>query len=463
MTQQIAPVAPVSSSDELIAQLTGNTNAALTRLQQETQDPIEQIQALEKGLEEATQIQDEKARSVRVGILTADFETLRKGLETEEVDLSQAVLGLQGLMVTMGKEYEDLQRPSATEQQLITNAEQRLAAAKTDLADAKDKWNIFGSKDRAIAAANLAIAAADQRIIDAKAEVKQMVRNRLLHADIEASLQTFMKMVSDTVEIMKKRMDAINIQVKAVGTRKNQAFNVKESAAKALEILDKQLGEGEVSLSNEEEALTLLTNGSSEYSTQTTKISELRAQVEEVRGKRNTALVLYQSKERFAKELEIHEKAQIKLRDNQRAWITLLNSDTEERVVTFKSKLEAMKAMSDQDIAENLTGVGVQIDKTNAEYMAGVGSASDNRAMAMLEAHPERVKRLAEIQAAQAEASGKIRDRFAVVLEQFRASYGIDPLDDSFFRYSSTDGGTAGAPGGQPDGSSSTESGQAAA
>ena len=311
MTQQIAPVAPVSSSDELIAQLTGNTNAALTRLQQETQDPIEQIQALEKGLEEATQIQDEKARSVRVGILTADFETLRKGLETEEVDLSQAVLGLQGLMVTMGKEYEDLQRPSATEQQLITNAEQRLAAAKTDLADAKDKWNIFGSKDRAIAAANLAIAAADQRIIDAKAEVKQMVRNRLLHADIEASLQTFMKMVSDTVEIMKKRMDAINIQVKAVGTRKNQAFNVKESAAKALEILDKQLGEGEVSLSNEEEALTLLTNGSSEYSTQTTKISELRAQVEEVRGKRNTALVLYQSKERFAKELEIHEKAHI--------------------------------------------------------------------------------------------------------------------------------------------------------
>jgi len=318
------------------------------------------------------------------------------------------------------------------------------------MAAAQTKWNILGLRDRAIEAAKQAIESANQRIVDAKAEVKQMVRQRLLHADIESSLQTFMKMVYDTVEIMRKRMEAINQQVTVVGQRKKAAFDIKEKAAQALEILDKQLGDGEVSLSNEEEVLASLTNGSPEYATQTTKISALRAQVEEIRGRRNTALVLYQSKERFAKELEIHEKAQIKLRDNQRAWITLLNSDTEERVITFKSKLEAMKAMSDQDIAVNLTGVGVQIDQTNAAYMAGVGAASDSYAMEMLEGQPDRVRRLAEIQAAQAEASAKIRDRFAVVLKEFRESYGIDPLDDSFFTFSQTDGGTAGAPAGRP-------------
>ena len=125
----------------------------------------------------------------------------------------------------------------------------------------------------------------------------------------------------------------------------------------------------------------------------------------------------------------------MKLRDNQDAWITLLKSDTEERLVTFRSRLEAMKAMSDQDVAQNLDNLGTAIDKSNVDFMAKVGSASDRRRMEMVESQPERIKKIEEARAAQAEAQARIRDREHEALKQFREKYNIDPLDSSFFTY----------------------------
>ena len=157
--------------------------------------------------------------------------------------------------------------------------------------------------------------------------------------------------------------------------------------------------------------------------------------MEEFRGRRNQALVLFQSKERFAAELDVHEKSQMKLRDNQDAWITLLRSDTEERLTTFRSRLEAMKAMSDQEAAEKLDTLGSALDKSNVDFMAKVGSASDQRRMKMVESQPERIKRIEEARAAQAEAQAQIREREKVALGNFRERYGLDPLDSSFFSY----------------------------
>ena len=263
-----------------------------------------------------------------------------------------------------------------------------------------------------------------------------MVRDRLMHADIEASLQTFMNMVSKTIEIMEVRTKAIIEQVNAVSTRKAQAFEVKTRAAQALEQLDTELKQSEENLRTEEEVLPTLINGSPEHSTQTQTISNLRVQVEDLRGRRNTALVLFQSKERFAAELEIHEKSQMKLRDNQRAWITVLKSDTEERVVTFKSRLEAMKAMADQDVAKNLTSAGVEMDFRNVKFMAEVGVASDRSAAEMIESQPGIIERLLGIGAAQAEGTAEFRHRLEVQIDLFRKTYGIDPSNASFFKYS---------------------------
>ena len=437
-------ISSIGSSDDILAELTGETQSAIARLGQVEENPLEKLQEVSAQMDEAAKMTDEKARSSRLKILEATFDTVNQTLENQTGDYAKAILGLQGLFVSFGKEYQDLQKPTASELAITANAESRLAAARQDLSDAGQKWNIFGARDRAIENANAEIAAAETGITEAKSRVAEMVRNRLMTADIDSSLQTLMRMVSEIVTIMEARKKAVEQQVKEVSVAKDSAFNVKERAAQALQKLDEELKISESSLQAEEEALTGLSNGSPEYAAQTTKISRLREEVESLRGRRNAALVLYQSKEKFAMQLEVHLKTQIKLRDNQLAWITLLKSDTEGRVVTFKSFLEAMKARADQDIAENINTVGVEMDRSTTEGMAMIASASDKAAMKMVEGQPERVKALHAIMSAQAEASAAIRDRMGVAIEDFRRLYGINPLDASFFHYANNQLGGSG-------------------
>ena len=80
--------------------------------------------------------------------------------------------------------------------------------------------------------------------------------------------------------------------------------------------------------------------------------------------------------------------------------------------------------------------MGSALDKSNVDFMAKVGSASDQRRMKMVESQPERIKRIEEARAAQAEAQAQIREREKASLETFRERYGLDPLDSSFFSYS---------------------------
>ena len=221
-------------------------------------------------------------------------------------------------------------------------------------------------------------------------------------------------------------------------------------ARENLDQLDRELNENEAELREQESRLLAIENGTEAYAAQERIISNLRSNVEEIRGKRNTAFVLHQSKEKFAAELEIHETTQRKLRDNQRMWITALRSDTEERIVTFRSRLEAMKAASDQDVARNLDDLGSEVDRRNAEYMAAVGAASDRLRMEKIEKHPKRIQEIARIAAAQAEALAKVRMREQQAIDEFRNKYGIDPTQSSFFFHETQLTGE-GAGGAQPD------------
>ena len=123
-------------------------------------------------------------------------------------------------------------------------------------------------------------------------------------------------------------------------------------------------------------------------------------------------------------------------------WITSLRSDTEERVVTFRSRLEAMKAASDQDVAKNLDALGAEADRRNAQYMATVGAASDRLRMEKVESHPKRIAEIAAIAAAQAEAIQQIRVREKAAIDHFKQLYGIDPTESSFFHYQEDESGT---------------------
>lgn len=430
----------MSSSAQLLETLIKDTEKSLSSLEQRP-DMTEQLSGLEDKFEEASKIKDQKERELRLKVLEADFRQLREACRQEEQDLAQAVFGLNAILEGMGRDYTELGKLNDAEQAVITQAEKELEAARQARTEAEQTWNIFGRRDKAVAEAQQKIQQAEQQIEEAKREARRMARQRLMKADMEQSLQDFMHRVSKTITIMDGRMKEIEKQLKAVSLRKSSAFEVKQKAAEALEKLDAELTEIEANLRREEEIIQTLVNGTKEHAEQSEKVSNLRAAVEELRGKRNTAFVLFQSKEKFAAELEIHEKTQMKLRDNQRMWITSLRSDTEERVTTFRSRLEAMKAMADQDVAKQLDDLGAAVDQANAEYMAMAGAASDRVRMAKIEAHPERVAKLAQVQAHQAEAIQSIRMREAEAIERFKKQYGIDPTKSSFFTYEGGPGG----------------------
>ena len=449
-----------TDSASVLQQLMKDTDSAVSTLEARNSTVVDlesEFAGIEKKFEEAAAITEEELRERRLKILHADFESLREDAQKEENDLAQAVLGLNAMLESMGAEYSKLGSLNGDERLLIEKAENALDDAKLNRRQAEKKWFF---KESAIEKADLAIARAESALEDSRIEARRRARQRLLKADIEASLQDFMLKVDGTIRIMEHRMGEIEVQLKTVSARKQRAFEVKEEAAKALASLDEELYQQEADLQREEEVLETVASGTEEHAAQSAKISNLRAKVEETRGKRNTAFVLHQSKDKFATELEIHEKTQLKLRDNQRMWITSLRSDTEERVVTFRSRLEAMKAASDQDVAKNLDDLGAEADLRNAEYMARVGAASDKLRMDKVESHPERIQKIAAVAAAQAEAVQEIRVREKAAIEHFKELYGIDPTASSFFHYqdgddelegSSSGGDTSGGSGGSAD------------
>lgn len=434
----------MSDSSQVLDALMKDTEQSIASLENR-RDLTEEVSQLEAKFDEASAMKDANERDLRMKILSTDFRKLREAARQEEQDLAQAVFGLNAILEGMGQEYAELGKLNEQEQNLVCDGEARLEEAKKQRLEAEQVWNVFGRRERAIAEADEEIAKCHAMIEEAKNEARRRARQRLMSASMEQSLQDFMHRVSKTIQIMDRRMLEIDKQLKAVTTRKQAAFEVKQKAAEALEKLDAQLSQEEEGLRREEEVLQTLVNGTKEHAEQSEKVSNLRAKVEELRGKRNTAFVLFQSKEKFAAELEIHEKTQMKLRDNQRMWITSLRSDTEERIITFRSRLEAMKAMADQDVAKQLDDMGAAVDQSNAEYMAQAGAASDRVRMEKIEEHPERVAKIAQVQAHQAEAIQQIRLREQEAIERFKKQYGIDPTKSSFFSYGGHDGGGADA------------------
>ena len=331
-----------------------------------------QIESIQKNFEEAEQLKDERQRQMRERVLTADLERLRTEAHAEQEDLAQAVFGLNAFLEKLGMEYQNIGELNGDEKALIAEADEDLAVARQGRQEAGEKWFF---KQSAITDADIAIRGRRAQARGGAAGGASRGTPAPAPADMEQSLQEFQLRVHKTIDIMSQRMLEVEKQLKIVAARKMKAFEIKEQAARALEKLDRELNDKEAELRREEEVLPTLENGSSQYAEQTTKVSNLRAQVEELRGRRNTAFVLFQSKEKFAAELEVHERTQQKLRDNQQMWITSLRSDTEERVVTFRSRLEAQKAVSDQDVARNLDDLGAEVDQRNIEFAAAAGAS----------------------------------------------------------------------------------------
>ncbi|MEK7854967.1 MAG: hypothetical protein AAB288_02675, partial [Acidobacteriota bacterium] len=294
----------------------------------------------------------------------------------------------------------------------------------------------------AVSAAKTKVARAEQTVEEAKAEAKRRARQRLNSANFEESFQNLKLLVEKTAQVLERRKADQEKQLKVVASRKAVCLQTKEEAARALQKLDEQLTAQEADLKSEEEHLLTLVNGSPEHATLTTKISDLKADAEELRGKRNAALALFNSKERFAKQLETYEQAHQRTRDSLLILMTSLKSDNEERMVTFRSRLELQKGLNEVMAGDRLDEVGVETDRRNLQAAVAVTSAIDRMLVKKFEKHPERIKDIEATRAAWAEHTARIRERYSAIIERYKENYGIDPTGSSYFNYPGEGGNT---------------------
>jgi hypothetical protein len=278
------------------------------------------------------------------------------------------------------------------------------------------------------------------------AEVQQRVRTRLQSASIEQTLQDFQVRVDKVIKIMETRLRQIDVQVKAVTERKGIAFDLKAQAAEALEKLDADLATAETDLVTEQELLLTLVANTPEYQNQDKKVSLLKARAEDVSGRRNAALAVLQVKEKFSRELEAHEIAQRKMFAIQRLWILQLRAEAEERVVTFRSRLEAMQTMSDQEVAKHLTDMGAVIDQSNIEYMVMTQEACIKNVEDKFAQYPEHLRKIKEAQEAQAESITRAKEHMDEYVRMYKEQFGDEPDIGFFFKNPIGDEKSAGTP-----------------
>ena len=434
------------SSAAMLQELLGNVEQATKQVTERMDAQVDlgsTFDALQKDLDEAAKIENDEERRVRMRVLTTSLEEIRSRMPQDEKDLATAVFSLNGYLEGLGKEYKALGERNVGEQAIVDTAKQAVVDAEAAFTDAKASRFFRGTKVRN---AEEALATAKAGVSAAEAQADQLARTRLRSADTEQSLQVFQVYAQKIKTIIQERRKAVEAMIGVVTARKDAAFAIKAQAATALEKFDADLTRLEAELQGAEEKLSSLENGSSDHSAQSQIVSDLRVSVQEIGGRRNTAFAMFQSKETYCEEHEIHLISQRKMYDNLTLWMTVIQSDTEERVVTFRSWVEARKAASDQDAAQKIDKIGKEIDRQATEDMAAFGAASDRLRMERIKDHPKRMRDVARVQAAQAEATAQIRLEMGEAIAAFKEKYGIDPTASSFFSYEGGKEGDAGEP-----------------
>jgi hypothetical protein len=415
----MATAQPVQSSVKL-----DDTTAILARLnaganQVGDAELNARFDRIDAQIKSAEKIADAQKRDAALAVIKADLDSLVKDANQEQADFAAAVNNLDQLAEQLGGDFEKLQQLNPDEQALI-------ATAQAELDGVKNGMLVFNRAAKTKVKEDL--------LAEAKIEAARRMRKRLMSATLEDSIAVFQRRANEVLKLLTFRRDSAAAQVKSVGTRKQQAFKIMNEAAKAVETLETQCHDVDQQLVAAEGELKGLTNGTTEYATQQTVISNLKERSTTLNGQLNAAVTIHQSKERFALQLEVHELSQTKLRDNMDMWIAGLKSDMEERAPLIQSRLDAAKSMSVQDFASNLDQFAAKLDQSMTEFMAKAGKVSDDLSLKRLEAQPERMRKLSEVQKGQAQAHAAALARQDAVRAEFIQKYGIDPFEGSFLQ-----------------------------
>ena len=428
----------MSQNQDLFSSLLDDTTTNLDVMAKGPVDVASRLAELEKEQEAISKIDDDQERLKREAILTSKLETLRQTIQSDEKDMAKAVYGMKVLIDGMDKEFQSLVEDSDEEKKLVTEAGQAFEEAKNGLEQAKNYTGFLGlgfGKEGKVREAEQTMKDAENRIEASRRKAESMKRERLMSADIEHTLNIIQVMGQKTIDIMTERTSSIRTQLEAIKARKERAFEIKnEASGRATELVE-TVEQMENELQNEELAVDSFETGTAEHTGQLAKVSKLRSDLLEERGKLKVVQAVLDEKTKSIQEHESHQEAQQKLLSNHQMWIATLKSKLQEDLVKDQSYLEMLKAAADQEIAQN---VDTMTDEKNARQMENVAKiivASDKAYIEKMQLTPDQIRRRANVAQALAKHAADLSEDEAKLREEMISNYGIDPLSASEFTY----------------------------
>ncbi len=428
----------MSQNQDLFASLVDNTTSNLDVMAKGPVDVASKLAELDKEHEEISKISNEKERVKREEILASKIDTIRQAIHSDEKDMAKAVYGMKVLIDGMDKEFQSLVEDSEEEKKLVDAAKQAFESAESGLEQAKNYTGFLGlawGKEKKVREAEQAFEDAKDQLEHSKRTAETMKRERLMSADIEQTLNVVQVMGQKTIDIMSERTSSIRTQLEAIKARKEKAFEIKNEASSRATKLLEIVGQLESEVQNEELAVDSFETGSAEHTAQLAKVSKLRSELQDNRGKLKVVQAVLDEKTKSIQEHESHQEAQQKLLSNHQMWIATLKSKLQEDLVKDQSYLEMLKAAADQEIAQN---VDTMTDEKNARQMENVAKiivASDSAYIEKMKLTPEQIRRRANVAKALAKHAADLSEDEAELREEMIRNYGIDPLSASEFTY----------------------------
>ncbi|OGZ08575.1 MAG: hypothetical protein A3D65_04955 [Candidatus Lloydbacteria bacterium RIFCSPHIGHO2_02_FULL_50_13] len=383
---------------------------------------VELAAELSATLAKSGKLTAEERQALAQRILSATVTEMRVNLPEDQKVLAELLKSLDDDLANIGGAIGEFQTFNTQEQglinaanQLVASAEGHVTLAKTKLAGLESAWFF---KDSRMATAKVELENTEKNVVSAKLGVAQArdqakidQEKRLLNADFTVLYDRFTKRIEATCKVLETSRDGAWENYNQVVEQLRITHEDKTGAAAAMEKLDGMISEASQKLEQDKEQCATLTPGTAERTTLEQAISEQVNRVQELQGKRNEALAIFQAKERATPELETHRDTILAQYHVHRMNLASLRANSDSCRTAFDSRLEQMKGMSSIDASGKIDSVGAAIAQRGAEQAAQAMIASVRQAVEMIEQHPERLEKLMHVQDAQQEGMAELLAR----------------------------------------------------
>ena len=206
-------------------------------------------QTVSRSVERAKEALDKTGQTdpaaVRAKILNADFDSVKELANQEEADFAAALEALKQVCDGMDLEFQQLLEPTQAELAVVENAKAVVARVEEEISQMKVTRNPlkswFGTRERNLTALEERLKVARENVTTAETKLQQMMRQRLMSAKMDASVDAYMQVSTKTVEIMKGRVKDVGEHIVMLTERQQDALAQKSEAASKLKQFSTQL------------------------------------------------------------------------------------------------------------------------------------------------------------------------------------------------------------------------------